>query len=246
VDESGNVLVRYTYQAYGTTTFYGVPTGSDGSTLRQINPLTYRGYVYDKETKLYYLQSRYYNRTSGRFINADAFTSTGQGLLGNNMFAYCGNNPVVRQDLNGMSFSIIIGINGLIFNWGGMYSINFVSTKENWGLQYSYYNPEDEEISEKENVVLGYDVGIYVGIQYTEKDNMRELEGLAEAVGGDVFLGLDFLLDENSEYFGWQFGGNTSSANVHSIYTNTETIFSVPTFDLFALTKSLIDWILGW
>jgi len=101
VDENGNVLVRYTYQAYGTTTFYGVPTGSVGTTLRQINPLTYRGYVYDKETKLYYLQSRYYNRTSGRFINADAFTSTDQGLLGNNMFAYCGNNPVCRNDFTG-------------------------------------------------------------------------------------------------------------------------------------------------
>ena len=101
VDESGNVLVRYTYQAYGTTTFYGVPTGSDGSTLRQINPLTYRGYVYDKETKLYYLQSRYYNRTTGRFINADGLVATGQGLLGNNMFAYCRNNPVIRVDISG-------------------------------------------------------------------------------------------------------------------------------------------------
>ena len=101
VDESGNVLVRYTYQAYGTTTFYGVPTGSDGSTLRQINPITYRGYVYDKETKLYYLQSRYYNRTTGRFINADGLVATGQGLLGNNMFAYCRNNPVIRVDISG-------------------------------------------------------------------------------------------------------------------------------------------------
>jgi len=101
VDESGNVLVRYNYQAYGTTYYYGVPTNSVGTTLRQINPLTYRGYVYDKETKLYYLQSRYYSRTTGRFINADAFTSTGQGLLGNNMFAYCLNNPANGVDPTG-------------------------------------------------------------------------------------------------------------------------------------------------
>ena len=107
VDESGNVLARYNYQAYGTTYYYGVPTGSVGPTLRQINPLTYRGYVYDKETKLYYLQSRYYNRTSGRFLNADAFTSTGQGLLGNNMFAYCGNNPINRIDPAGNIFTRI-------------------------------------------------------------------------------------------------------------------------------------------
>ena len=105
LDESGTVLVRYNYQAYGTTYYYGAATGSVGATLVKINPLTYRGYVYDRETKLYYLQSRYYNRTSGRFINADAFTSTGQGLLGNNMFAYCGNNPVKRTDSSGMFYT---------------------------------------------------------------------------------------------------------------------------------------------
>lgn len=66
-----------------------------------LNPLRYRGYVYDTETGLYYLQSRYYDPEIGRFINADAFTSTGQGLLGNNMFAYCGNNPVVYEDDSG-------------------------------------------------------------------------------------------------------------------------------------------------
>ena len=50
---------------------------------------------------MYYLQSRYYDPEIGRFINADVFTSTGQGLLGNNMFAYCRNNPVFRIDISG-------------------------------------------------------------------------------------------------------------------------------------------------
>ena len=52
---------------------------------------------------MYYLQSRYYNAKAGRFLNADAFTSTGQGILGNNMFAYCRNNPVQRIDVSGSS-----------------------------------------------------------------------------------------------------------------------------------------------
>ena len=56
------------------------------------------GYVYDSECDLYYLQSRYYAPTTGRFINADSYASTGQGILGNNMFAYCGNNPVNMID----------------------------------------------------------------------------------------------------------------------------------------------------
>ena len=47
------------------------------------------------------MQSRYYDPELGRFINADAFTSTGQGVLGNNMFAYCGNNPINMSDYSG-------------------------------------------------------------------------------------------------------------------------------------------------
>ena len=76
---------RYTYDAWGNILS---TTGSMASTLGQISPLRYRGYVYDEETELYYLQSRYYDPAIGRFLNADAFVSTGQGLLGNNMFAY--------------------------------------------------------------------------------------------------------------------------------------------------------------
>jgi RHS repeat-associated protein len=71
------------------------------TTLGTLNPLRYRGYVYDTETGFYYLQSRYYDPQIGRFLNADAYASTGQGLLGNNMFAYCLNNPICRIDIGG-------------------------------------------------------------------------------------------------------------------------------------------------
>ena len=78
------------------------------TTLGHYNPLRYRGYVYDAETGFYYLNSRYYNPTWGRFINADGFVSTGQGISGDNMFAYCGNNPVNRYDPSGNAFLGII------------------------------------------------------------------------------------------------------------------------------------------
>ena len=54
-----------------------------------------------KELGLYYLQSRYYDPDLCRFLNADAYVSTGQGELGNNMFAYCRNNPITRKDKTG-------------------------------------------------------------------------------------------------------------------------------------------------
>jgi RHS repeat-associated protein len=78
-------------------------------TLGATNPLRYRGYVYDTETGLYYLQSRYYDPEICRFINADGYASTGQGLLGGNAFAYCENEPVKRDDARGHFWNVVIG-----------------------------------------------------------------------------------------------------------------------------------------
>ena len=106
LNTSGTAVVQYTYDAWGNIL---TTTGSMASTLGETNPLRYRGYVYDRETRLYYLQSRYYDPTIGRFLNADNYPTTGQGLTGNNMFAYCGNNPVSREDTGGEFWHIIAG-----------------------------------------------------------------------------------------------------------------------------------------
>ena len=102
LNTDNEIVVWYEYDAWGNVVQIG---GLLADTLGALNPLRYRGYVYDTETGLYYLQSRYYNPEWGRFINADAFVSTGQGILGNNMFAYCENNPVNRYDPSG-AFSL--------------------------------------------------------------------------------------------------------------------------------------------
>ena len=95
VDASGNTVASYEYDPYGKVI-------SATGTLAEVNPIRYRGYYYDNETGLYYLQSRYYDPAIGRFINADVFASTGQGIIGTNMFAYCGNNPSNRTDSSGV------------------------------------------------------------------------------------------------------------------------------------------------
>ena len=95
LNASGTPVVTYTYDAWDKLL---ATSESMASTLGVHNPLRYRGYVYDTESGLYYLQSRYYDPEMGRFINADAFASTGQGVIGNNMFTYCLNNPVSNTD----------------------------------------------------------------------------------------------------------------------------------------------------
>ena len=98
ISTSGARVVTYTYDAWGNPLS---TTGSLATTLGAQNPLRYRGYVYDTETGLYYLQSRYYNPSWGRFINADEYLSTGQSFFENNVFAYCYCSPVNLTDHTG-------------------------------------------------------------------------------------------------------------------------------------------------
>ena len=85
-------------------------TGSMASTLGQLNPLRYRGYCYDAETGLYYLQTRYYNPGIGRFINADdlkILEIEQDNLLGDNLFVYCLNNPMKHEDPDGEMAAVV-------------------------------------------------------------------------------------------------------------------------------------------
>ena len=65
--------------------------------------------MYDEDTTLYYLQTRYYDPTTGRFINADdtAYVDTNSGTpLSTNMFAYCENNFINNVDKTGHFFLV--------------------------------------------------------------------------------------------------------------------------------------------
>ena len=96
----GTRYAAYEYDAWGNHT---VTLNVNG--IGSLNPFRYRGYYYDTETGLYYLQTRYYDPVTGRFLNADVTFDTNAGLTAYNLFAYCGNCPVMHVDISGLSYT---------------------------------------------------------------------------------------------------------------------------------------------
>ena len=135
---TGKIIAKYLYDAWGKCVSI---ENAGGYTIGTANPFRYRGYYYDNDTGLYYLQSRYYDPAIGRFINADAFASTDtKDLLGTNMFAYCENNPVNMVDPNGCDpipswAKRIIDGNATEADYKKALSVN----PEGWGGHARYY-----------------------------------------------------------------------------------------------------------
>ena len=112
LNANGTLAASYNYGAWGNYSVHGADgkKTTDATFIGHINPLRYRGYYYDRETRLYYLQSRYYDFANCRFINADTFATTdANGFLSANMFAYCENNPIMRTDPNGEWAQLVVG-----------------------------------------------------------------------------------------------------------------------------------------
>ncbi len=105
-NSSGTIVATYTYDAWGNFTVSPTASGFNSllnNTLKKISPFAYRGYCYDFDLGLYYLQSRYYDPITQRFINADSTDYLGatETVLSYNLFAYCENDPVNFVDPSG-------------------------------------------------------------------------------------------------------------------------------------------------
>ena len=184
LDSSGTTVVTYIYDAWGRP--YST-TGSLASTLGADNPLRYRGYVYDTETGLYYLQSRYNNPEWGRFINADAFITTGQGFAGNNMFAYCNNNPVNYVDSSGKySYSFASDYAGWIGQLFGEWLYEIITTDEDEkdvnGL------PTVNATTKKvfNSVVRNTEISIGIGMGFEGEATVLDVAGVTAGMHGNI------------------------------------------------------------
>jgi RHS repeat-associated protein len=104
---SGTIVVNYEYDAWGNCISV---IDNSGIGIAELNPIRYRSYYYDTETGFYYLQSRYYDPAIRRFINADGYVNANGDILGFNMYAYCGNNPVMYVDYTGEFVITILGV----------------------------------------------------------------------------------------------------------------------------------------
>ena len=109
VNSCGDILVTYTYDAYGNIISIG---GCEAETIGEINPYRYRGYRYDIETGLYYLNSRYYDPEIGRFISSDDISMIPEYAVGvnYNLYSYAYGNPIKYLDPNGNAGLMIGGI----------------------------------------------------------------------------------------------------------------------------------------
>ena len=169
---NGNEVATYTYDAWGRTL---ATTDTSGVNISAINPIRYRGYYYDTETGFYFLQTRYYAPEICRFLSADTYVSTGQGILGYNMFAYCLNNPINNKDFSGKIAIkvalVILLIGGII---GGILgychdeklfdvAVNNKKDNENNSITDNNNTNQDEPLSTVDRVVntaIGFTLGV--------------------------------------------------------------------------------------
>ena len=107
IDDTGETVVEYKYNSWGKILSI---TGSKAGTIGKTNPFRYRGYYYDEETGMYYLKNRYYDPEIRRFISADSYKvvmSSLKTLDNRNLFSYCGQNPINRNDEYGAIWNLI-------------------------------------------------------------------------------------------------------------------------------------------
>ena len=121
-DSNAGIVALYAYDSWGKVLSVTDKDGNaitDKTHVANVNPFRYRGYYYDEETGFYYLNSRYYDPETGRFINADSLIIS-DVTTGSNLFTYSGNNPIGCSDSTGLFFGIDDAIAALVGSFVGI------------------------------------------------------------------------------------------------------------------------------
>ena len=135
-NSNNQLIVKYEYDAFGNIiSIKDINNQSivDPNHIGLLNPFRYRGYYYDAETELYYLNSRYYNPKWGRYLNADCSISPNGDFQSYNLFTYCSNNPVSNKDTSGATgnnSAVVLQCLGMASN----YDINVIIEYDNYVL----------------------------------------------------------------------------------------------------------------
>ena len=252
-DSSGMLLIEYNYSAYGRIKI--VDYNADLYPAVYNNPFRYRGYYYDKDLDLYYLNARYYDRKTGRFISPDAPSYLGANgdLNSYNLYAYCSNNPVMYTDPEGNK-TIAFGISGgFSIGVGASISIGVAfDDKGNIALQYA-----SAVSGLRDEFYLGVPFGLNAGgyLAHTELEKVKNLTDystyLGASVGSGLTLGADAIFQGsiigagedaiNPKAIGKQYTfGVDATPEIHIYSSET---FNVLTLNVNDVKESIVSWI---
>ena len=174
----GTCIVNYAYDAWGNFEATYNVTNSLLIRVASETPFRYRGYQYDAETGLYYLNSRYYDAKIGRFINADSVSYLGASGDANsfNLYAYCSNNPVVFSDPYGnvMGEGLALGFSAGAVVIGGLILLASFTIPQNPG---SISIPRPQE-------VISTIVDAFAGV-FEKDDEKVEAPSISDTQNGE-------------------------------------------------------------
>ena len=194
VDSTGALVVEYKYDAWGR------PLSVEGSlktTLGAVNPFRYRGYVYDEETGLDYLRSRYYNCYKNRFLNADELIANTQSSL----YCYVRNAPIIHCDHNGLLHDDSTSINVYLDRTGSHWMISIFDVIFSFegpsdAVCYTsivFYNPKNEEIS----TILKENYEVLTIADVPKNVAMIGLSSIEQCLKINVFCNFEEIFDLN-------------------------------------------------
>ena len=215
VDINGTSVVKYKYDAWGNI------ISQTGGSLTDVNPYRYRGYRYDVETGLYYLQSRYYDPSIGRFISTDGLLGEIGNISTHNTYAYCGNNPIMHVDHSGDAFLTILIVSiivaavittGAAITYGSITDTPVVldvsislpinaGTNVKFGVSFLFdFEANNVQFYGHSGASTGVSSGITYSVGLVDNyENEGDYSGPFVFYGAGNFIGFDHCFDPNSK-----------------------------------------------